>query len=59
MNVVGALGECAQIPHNRTEIYNSGGIGQFIDLLTHTNQQLLINLCNALKNCASDAQCIR
>lgn len=38
VNVVGALGEFAQIPANKVTICRSGGIKSLINLLTGTNQ---------------------
>lgn len=38
VNVVGALGEFAQIPANKVTICKSGGIKSLINLLTGTNQ---------------------
>lgn len=38
ISVVGALGECAQIPANKATIRSSGGIEPLVNLLTRTNQ---------------------
>ena len=38
VNVVGALGECAQVPANRDTIRQCGGIKPLVNLLTGTNQ---------------------
>lgn len=54
INVVGALGECAQIPANRTTIRKSGGIPSLVNLLTSTNQALLVNVTNAVGACATE-----
>jgi hypothetical protein len=47
INAVGALAEYAQEPDNRAAMRKSGGI-----LLTGTNNQLLVNTCKALAQCA-------
>ena len=44
VNVVGALSECAQEPSIRTIIRKSGGIPHLVQLLTGTNQALLVNV---------------
>ena len=44
VNVVGALSECAQEPQIRTIIRKSGGIPHLVQLLTGTNQALLVNV---------------
>ena len=54
INVVGALGECAQIPANRTTIRKAGGIPSLVNLLTSTNQALLVNVTNAVGACATE-----
>lgn len=56
VNVVGALGECAQRPVNRTTIRNSGGIPPLVSLLTGTNQALLVNVTRAVGACAMETQ---
>jgi len=38
VNVVGALGECAQVAANRVTIRKCGGIQPLVNLLTGTNQ---------------------
>ena len=48
INVVGALGECAKISANRTSIRKAGGISPMVNLLTGTNQQLLVNVTRAV-----------
>ena len=53
MNVVGALGECAaQEPDNRMAIRKAGGIPPLVNLLTGTNQALLVNVTKAVGACA-------
>ncbi|KAI5103609.1 armadillo repeat-containing protein 4 isoform X1, partial [Silurus meridionalis] len=56
VNVVGALGECAQRPVNRIAIRKSGGIPPLVSLLTGTNQALLINVTRAVGACAMDPE---
>lgn len=56
MNVVGALGECAaQEPSNRQLIRKAGGIPSLVNLLTGTNQALLVNVTKAVGACATEA----
>ncbi|KAK5603323.1 hypothetical protein CRENBAI_010018 [Crenichthys baileyi] len=54
VNVVGALGQFAQIPANKTTICNSGGIKVLIHLLNGTNQALLVNVTKAVGACATE-----
>lgn len=56
VNVVGALGECAQRPNNRTIIRKSGGIPLLVSLLTGTNQALLVNVTRAVGACAIEPE---
>ena len=56
INVVGALGECAKVPANRTSIRKAGGISPMVNLLTGTNQQLLVNVTTAVGKCAMEAE---
>lgn len=56
MNVVGALAECAKVQDNRTTIRKSGGISPLVNLLTGTNQALLVNTCQALCQCAEEQE---
>ena len=57
MNVVGAVGECAtQDPDNRVTIRKSGGVTPLVQLLTGTNQALLINTTKAVGACALEAE---
>lgn len=56
VNVVGALGECAQRPGNRTTIRKSRGIPALVSLLTGTNQALLVNVTRAVGACATDPE---
>lgn len=53
INVVGALAECARIDNeNRIAIRKSGGVVPLVQLLTGTNQSLLINATKAVGACA-------
>ncbi|MEQ2223040.1 hypothetical protein ILYODFUR_032639, partial [Ilyodon furcidens] len=54
VSVVGALGQFAQIPANKTTICNSGGIKALINLLNGTNQALLVNVTKAVGACATE-----
>ncbi|XP_074477893.1 outer dynein arm-docking complex subunit 2 isoform X1 [Sebastes fasciatus] len=54
VNVVGALGEFAQIPDNKATIRKCGGIKSLVNLLTGTNQALLVNVTKAVGACATD-----
>jgi len=56
VNVVGALGECATESDNRVSIRKAGGIPPMVQLLTGTNQPLLINVTKALGACALDME---
>lgn len=56
INVVGALGECAKIPTNRMSIRKAGGISPMVNLLTGTNQQLLVNVTKAVGKCAMEGE---
>lgn len=56
VNVVGAIGECAREPDNRVTIRKTGGIPPMVQLLTGTNQPLLINVTRALGECAVDME---
>ena len=56
VNVVGALGECAQNPANRTTIRKAGGIQPLVNLLTGTNQALLVNVTKAVGACATETE---
>ena len=51
---MGALGECAQEPENRLVIRKSGGIPPLVQLLTGTNQALLVNVTKAVGACATE-----
>jgi hypothetical protein len=48
------LAECAQEPENRASIRKSGGVSPLVNLLTSTNNQLLVNTCKALAQSAQD-----
>uniref|UniRef100_A0A673C1M0 Armadillo repeat containing 4 n=1 Tax=Sphaeramia orbicularis TaxID=375764 RepID=A0A673C1M0_9TELE len=54
VNVVGAVGEFAQIPENKATIRRCGGIKPLVNLLTGTNQALLVNVTKAVGACATD-----
>ena len=56
INAVGALAECAQETDNRVSMRKSGGVSPLINLLTGTNNQLLVNTCKALSQCALDTE---
>ena len=57
VNVVGALGEfAAQDPDNRVSIRKAGGVIPLVQLLTGTNQPLLINAANAIGACALETE---
>ena len=59
MNVVGALGECAaRDTDSRVAIRKAGGVTPLIQLLTGTNQALLINSTKAVGACALDNECM-
>jgi hypothetical protein len=54
VNVVGALSELAVEPKCAKTIRTSGGIDPLINLLTGTNQDLLLNVTRAIGKCAND-----
>uniref|UniRef100_A0A665UXR5 Armadillo repeat containing 4 n=1 Tax=Echeneis naucrates TaxID=173247 RepID=A0A665UXR5_ECHNA len=54
VNVVGALGEFAQIPASKAIIHKSGGIKSLVNLLAGTNQALLVNVTKAVGAYATD-----
>ena len=54
VNVVGALAELAQDPPNRLTIRKAGGIPPLVNLLTGTNQALLVNVTKAVGQCAEE-----
>ncbi|KAK2886201.1 outer dynein arm-docking complex subunit 2 [Channa argus] len=56
VNVVGALGEFAQISANKVTIRKCGGIKPLVNLLTGTNQALLVNVTKAVGACATDKE---
>ena len=57
VNVVGALGECAaKDTEIRVSIRKAGGVGPLVQLLTGTNQALLINTTKAVGACALDSE---
>ncbi|KAJ3069371.1 Armadillo repeat-containing protein 4 [Podochytrium sp. JEL0797] len=55
VNVVGALGACAQTLDGRQAIRESNGITPLVGLLTGTNQALLVNVTTAVGACALDS----
>lgn len=59
MNVVGALGELAKDPPNRAQIRKAGGISPLVNLLTGTNQALLVNVTTAVGQCAEEQDNMR
>jgi len=54
VNVVGALGELAKETPNRQQIRKAGGIAPLVNLLTGTNQALLVNVTKAVGQCAEE-----
>ena len=57
VNVVGALGECAaKDAENRAIIRKAGGVVPLVQLLTGTNQALLINTTRAVGACALEPE---
>ena len=54
VNVVGALAELAKDPPNRLTIRKAGGIPPLVNLLTGTNQALLVNVTKAVGQCAEE-----
>ena len=53
--MVGALGECAaKDADNRVALRKAGGVVSLVQLLTGTNQALLINTTKAIGACALD-----
>ena len=56
VNVVGALAECSVNEENRNVIRRSGGIPSLIQLLTGTNQSLLVNVTLAVGLCATEPE---
>ena len=57
INVVGAIGECAaQDADNRVAIRKAGGVVPLVQLLTGTNQALLINTTKAVGACGLDSE---
>ena len=54
VNVVGALGELAKETPNRQQIRKAGGISPLVNLLTGTNQALLVNVTKAVGQCAEE-----
>lgn len=55
INVIGAIAECAAKDNdNRVTIRKAGGVVPLVQLLTGTNQSLLINTTKAVGACALD-----
>ena len=58
VNMVGALGACAQIPEGRSAIRESNGITPLVNLLTRTDPNLLVNVTKAVGACSLDSDCM-
>lgn len=56
VNVVGALAELAKDPANRVTIRRANGIPPLVNLLTGTNQALLVNVTKAVGHCAKEPE---
>jgi hypothetical protein len=56
VNVVGALGACANSEEGRKGIRESQGITPLVNLLTGTNQALLVNVTTAIGASALDSK---
>jgi hypothetical protein len=54
VNVVGALAELAKDSPNRLALRKANGIQPLINLLTGTNQALLVNVTKAIGHCAKE-----
>ena len=54
--MVGALAELAKDPPNRMTIRKAGGIPPLVNLLTGTNQALLVNVTKAVGMCAEEPE---
>ena len=54
VNVVGALAELAKDTPNRLALRKANGIQPLINLLTGTNQALLVNVTKAVGHCAKE-----
>jgi len=50
--VAGALTELTRIPENRELFYNFGGVQALLRYQLSTNAQLIVNVNNAIANCA-------
>jgi len=50
--VAGALTELTRIPENRDLFYTSGGVQALLRYQLSTNPQLIVNVNNAIANCA-------
>ena len=50
--VAGALTELSRIPENRELFFNSGGVQALLRYQMSTDWQLIVNVNNALANCA-------
>jgi len=53
--VAGALTELTHIPENRDLFYNSGGVQALLKYQLSTDWQLIVNVNNAIANCALHA----
>ncbi len=58
MNAVGAIAECGKEADNRILIRKANGIASLVNLLTGTNQGLLVNTCHALRQCSEEPESI-
>lgn len=58
-NVVGALGECLKLEHNRSSLRRANGIPHLVNLLNYTYPPLLQNVPMVLRECAEDADSMR
>lgn len=56
VKVVGALAELANDQANRLTIRKAGGIPPLVNLLTGTNQALLVNVTKAVGQCAIEPE---
>ena len=54
--MVGALAELAKDSPNRMTIRKAGGIPPLVNLLTGTNQALLVNVTKAVGMCAEEPE---
>ncbi|XP_050525154.1 armadillo repeat-containing protein gudu-like isoform X2 [Daktulosphaira vitifoliae] len=58
-NTVASMAECTKICRNKVALRAADGLVPMIKLLQNSNhEQLLINVCRVVNNCATDPQCI-